>query len=258
MSPDGSLVAIVAAVNGLPSLFVAKSDGSEVRRIDTGSIVWGATFRPTGSDILFVGPHGADGSYGGLYLIDADGSNLRTLIEPAVDANIEGDPEWSPDGTRIAYARWEPDVVKKDLRVHVISADGTGDVVVGHADDAWLEDGVSAAVAGRSSGGPLWSPDGTRLLIERNSGPQGLIDEGHPLMPVVVTVDGSASDVGIRYAIMLGVRVAWSPDGSVIQATPIDFNGVGLRQELWDPTTGAVKPAPWEATSYPAWQRVAP
>jgi hypothetical protein len=253
MSGDGALVAIVADVNDIPSLFVARSDGSGIQRLETGSVVWGATFRPTGSDILFVGPHGVDGSYSGLYLIAADGTDQRTLIEPQVDANIEGDARWSPDGTKIAYSRWEPGVSQANLRVHIVSADGTRDEIIGHDAGAWWEGGMSW------TGGPLWAPDGTRLLIERNRGTREGPYEDHPSHPVVITVAGSAADVVIRFEIgRLGSQAAWSPDGSVIQATPINEAGTPLQQVIWDPRTGESRTAPWTADSRPAWQRVAP
>jgi Tol biopolymer transport system component len=261
ISPDGASVAIVADVKGIPSLFIARSDGSGIRRLETGTVVWGATFRPTGSDILFVGPHGVDGSYSGLYLVDPDGTNVRTLIEPRVDANFEGDAHWSPDGTRIAYSRWEPSVIRTNLRVHVMSADGTGDHIVGHADGNWWEGGPLADTEDGMwwTGGPLWSPDGTKLLIERNPGTGEGEYATHPSHPVVVTVDGSAPDVIIRFEIShLGSQVGWAPDGSVIQATPLDGQGNSLQQLFWDPLTGESRTAPWTADSYPAWQRVAP
>ncbi len=244
LSADGRSVAIVGAVKGIHGLFVANSDGSAMRRLDMGIVVSNATFRPTGSDILFVGASGVDGAYSTLYLVDQDGTNRRTLLPAQVDASFEGDPRWSPDGTRIAYSRWLPSVVNKDLRVHVIDAAATHDTIVGHKDGAWLE------------GWPAWSPDGQRLLIQRNTGTSG--DWTHPSQPVVVSVDGSTPDVLIRFQTASAMWGAWSPDGSTIQATPYDANGVGLQQLLWDPASGVSRPAPWTATSYPAWQRIAP
>jgi Tol biopolymer transport system component len=266
VSPDGAWVAIVAGDIGLPALYVAEADGGGTKRIETNSIVWGATFRPTGSDILFVGPHGADGSYSGIYLVDPDGTNLRTIVEPQVDANIEGDAHWSPDGTQIAYARWEPSVSPRDLRVHVMAADGTGDRIVGHADGAWWESGPLVEVDGSLwaggplwTGGPQWSPDGRRLLIERNLGTSATDYSTNPSTPVVVTVNGGVPDVVVRFELGIhGAVAAWSPDGSAIQATPLDENGHPAQQLLWDPLTGISRTAPWIATSYPAWQRVAP
>jgi Tol biopolymer transport system component len=242
LSPDGRSVAIVGAVKGIHGLFVANSDGSAIKPLDVGIVVSNATFRPTGSDILFVGAAGVDSAYSGLYLIDKDGTNLRTLLAPQVDAQFDGDPAWSPDGTRIGYSRWLPSVAQHDLRVHVMNADATNDAIVGHQDGAWLE------------AWPKWSPDGTRLLIERNTGTSG--DWTHPRQPVVVSADGGAPDVLIRFESADGVGHEWSPDGTSILAAPNE-GPHPMNQVLWDPASGESKSAPWTATSYPAWQRVA-
>ena len=75
LSPDDRSVAIVAAVQGIHTLFVANSDGSGIRNLNVGIVIGNAHFRPTGSHILFVGAAGVDGAYGGLDLVDPDGTN---------------------------------------------------------------------------------------------------------------------------------------------------------------------------------------
>ncbi len=238
LSPDGRHVALISTINGFPSLSIANSDGSGISQIVTGMSMWGATFRPTGSDILFVGASGVDGSYGGLYLVDLDGTNLRSLTEPNYDQNLSVDPRWSPDGTQIAYGRWLQNW--RQHRVNVMSADGTGDRVVGHAESAWVEER------------PVWSPDGTKLLIERAYGGRG---DWSRVFPVVVSVDGNTEETHIRHD-GGGVDAAWSPDGTTILAR--STAATDLQQMLWDPMTGESKSAPWNATSYPSWQRIAP
>jgi hypothetical protein len=125
-----------------------------------------------------------------------------------------------------------------------MSADATHDGIVAHKAGAWLE------------GWPVWSPEGKELLIQRNIGTSG--DWTHPSQPVVVSVDGSKPDVTVRFQTASAMWGAWSPDGTTIQATPYDANGKGLQQLLWDPVSGESRSAPWTATSYPAWQRIAP
>ena len=242
LSPDGQHIAMVASLNEIPSLFTVPSDGGQIRPIRTGQTIWGASFRPTGpADILFGGSEGYDGSYSGLYLIAADGSNLRTLVAPRIDADLFGDPRWSPDGSQIAYGRREPS--KPAIRLHVMSADGTDDHVVGQLDGAWAE------------GWPRWSPDGTKLLVERRGGDAW--DWERAWQPAVISLDGAPA-VPIAFEATSWVEMDWSPDGKSILATPTDADGKALPQLLWDPLTGESTTAPWPPTSPPSWQRIAP
>jgi hypothetical protein len=243
MSTDGRTVLLTADVKGIPALFVTGADGGTLTRLETRSIPLSAALDPTGTQVLVLGAQGIDGAYSGLYVIGVDGSALRALVEPRVDAPLDFWARWSPDGSHIAYSRWEPSALRKDLRVHVIAADGTGDRIVGHKDGAWLE-----AFHG-------WSPDGTRLTIERNV-PGDPPDQA--FQPVIVSVDGTTPEVLPAFESPRLWLDEWSPDGSTIQVRPEDEGGVAQAQQLWDARTGAANPAPWNATSYPAWQRVAP
>ena len=78
-----------------------------------------------------------------------------------------------------------------------------------------------------------------------------------------MTVDGSRPDVTIDAAPpppggLSDDYRAWSPDGRTIQVTPTGDQWAHYPQVLWDATTGASIATPWSATSYPAWQRIAP
>ena len=244
LSPDGRTAAFTADVKGAPALFVSDSDGRSIHRLEIGSFPFGASFDPTGSRILFVGAQGVDWSYSGLYLIDVDGTNLTTLVQPTMYAPMEGLARWSPDGSLIAYGRWEPNQSRVQSRVHVIAADGTGDRIVGHLEGVWYE-----ALHG-------WSPDGRRISIERSTAPAD--SPGVAWEPVIVALDGVTPDLTVRFRTKEGWRDDWAPDGTAIQVQPKDADGNGLQQLLWNASTGTSQPAPWAADSYPAWQRVAP
>ena len=223
---------------------MSDSDGRSIKRLETGSFPFGASFDPTGSRILFVGAQGVDWSYSGLYVIDVDGTDLTTLVQPTMYAPMEGPARWSPDGSLIAYARWEPNQSRVQSRVHVISADGTGDRVVGHLEGAWYE-----ALHG-------WSPDGRRISIQRSTAPAG--------SPGLAWEPSSSPSMASRRISRSGSRrrttgVTNGPrTGPRSRSSRTDADGNGLQQLLWDTTNGTSQSAPWTADSYPAWQRVAP
>jgi len=100
---------------------------------------------PDGSQILFI--RGGvdrvnDRRYSGIWIMDADGSRMRFLLEGS-------SPVWSPDGTRIAYiAPGEPS--GSQIFVRWMDAEGATTQVTR------VEKGPS---------GPRWSPDGTRIAF---------------------------------------------------------------------------------------------
>jgi TolB protein len=78
-----------------------------------------------------------------IYVINADGSGLRRLTDGM-------DPAWSPDGQKVAFARW------RDPRgIYVIDEDGSNETLLF---------GWSQAKA------PAWSPDGSRIVFTRQYG----------------------------------------------------------------------------------------
>jgi Tol biopolymer transport system component len=80
-----------------------------------------------------------------IYVINADGSGLRRLTDGM-------DPAWSPDGKKVAFARW------RDPRgIYVIDEDGSNETLLF---------GWSQAKA------PAWSPDGSRIVFTRRYGGQ--------------------------------------------------------------------------------------
>jgi Tol biopolymer transport system component len=83
-------------------------------------------------------------SGGDIYFINADGSGLRRLTHGL-------DPQLSPDGSRVAFTRWEP-----EYELFTINTDGSGET-------AW-------ASGWRQMKSPTWSADGARLVVSYQSG----------------------------------------------------------------------------------------
>src|SRR5919197_1979862 len=153
----------------------------------------------------------------------------------AAPANPDGGfPDWSPDGSMIAYAN--PGGPSGMSWNAIMSADGSGQRRLPHTDVGEY---------------PSWSPDGKRIAFHSNR-------SGHHLM-YVVDVDGSRvvnlSRVGE------GGLVAWSPDGhSILFASQRDHSdnsrdiyvmrpdGSSLRRLTRTPAPGADTPA-WSPDS---------
>jgi Tol biopolymer transport system component len=98
-SPDGRTIAFTAMTQGKDVLYLEDVKSLEViRRLDSGlESMIGPTWSPDGRHIIFSG---AKGGFTNLYMIDADGRNLRQLTSGDFAALM---PSWSPDGQRVAF-----------------------------------------------------------------------------------------------------------------------------------------------------------
>lgn len=145
-SPDGTRIIFSRMIKpGLHDLFVMNVDGSEVTRLtDTPDADEEyPDFSPDGQKIVFS--RFGSGTPG-IYVVDADGSNVRLL-----QAGPLHFPRWSPDGKFIAFDG-EPAGCK--FEIYVMKADGT--------------DMRQVTEHPKGCGGmnktPSWSPDGKRLV----------------------------------------------------------------------------------------------
>ncbi|MGZ7033056.1 MAG: TolB family protein, partial [Thermoanaerobaculia bacterium] len=144
---------------------------------------------------------------------DRKGAALRTVLTD----DFIGEPQFSPDGRRIAFSRFDQ---KKG------------------ASDIWIVD-VARGIRSRVTGGladhvsPAWSPDGERIawLSDRD----GMYDV------LTQQVDSNARPVNIWRGGRDKVSVQWMPDGRSILAT-VEFPNT-LRDIYIGSTTGE-KPKP--------------
>ena len=130
-SPDGSELVLSLYGDG-QGIFIASADGTSITKIvgNAGDPDWSSLDRIVAT------------RNGRLITFDPDGGNLVKL---AVGAR-NGDPSWSPDGTRITFMCG--DFLHAD--VCVANADGMGLVNLTSSNEVdWS---------------PSWSPDGSRII----------------------------------------------------------------------------------------------
>jgi dipeptidyl aminopeptidase/acylaminoacyl peptidase len=106
-----------------------------------------------------------------VYVANADGSGITPVTSGR-------EPTWSPNGRKIAFARWLYDSIGPP-GVYLMDADGSN--------ETWLAAGYD----------PGWSPDGTRIAFTGNEG------------IMVVNVDGTGASTLLDFDSVWGL----DPDG---------------------------------------------
>jgi uncharacterized protein YraI len=101
-----------------------------------------ASATAAGGELIFTTRSGGD-----LYVANADGSGLRRLTGGVID------PVVSPDGTQVAFTRWDGAEMGT---LYVIDVDGSGERVV-----------LSETLQAKS---PAWSPDGKSIVVSFQHG----------------------------------------------------------------------------------------
>jgi Tol biopolymer transport system component len=179
-SPDGRYIAFVTEFVTESSLFVVRADGSGLRRLYRASgdaFVSGPSWSPDGRSIAFAltEEYGGGHLYGQIVVIKRNGRDLSYLTyssgeggDPGEEAE-DSDPDWSPDGTRIAFTRmvWLCDRCDQEA-IFSTYLDGSN--------TRWITTDTSFA-----SARPSWSPDGKRIVAETSNGIAILDLAGKPL-----------------------------------------------------------------------------
>ena len=146
-----------------------------------------------------------------IYVMDADGGNRENLSNNPVD---DEDPDWSPDGTKIAFVSDRNDAA---YQIYVMDADGENQIKLTGGPDAKRE--------------PDWSPDGQQIAFTVRDGINHF---------EVMDADGQNR---VRYEDQT-MQPSWSPDGKQIafvswkdggnEIYVMDTDGQGLERVTHD------------------------
>ena len=162
-SPDGKQIAFSSLRDGQFGIYVMSADGDSAQSTRVGyDRGWNAypAWSPDGKRIAFVSDWRAFDFLYDVYVMDADGSRITTLLEGPFfwDQGLKYyfQPSWSPDGGKIAvvvcaYA-WEN--CYPDSSIAIANADGSGLKTLvqtgGYAGPAWSADGGTVAFSSQA------------------------------------------------------------------------------------------------------------
>lgn len=158
-----------------------------------------------------------------IYRVKANGAELAPLtIHPGFD----GDPAWSPDGSKIAFTSNRDG----NTEIYVMNADGSNQVrLTSH---------------GASDYQPTWSPDGTKIAFssDRNGNTDVYVMNANGSNQVRLTV--SAAPDGDPYWSSTNLIAFWSDRSGAAEIWVMDADGANQRQVT---STGSNFAPAWSA-----------
>ena len=150
-------------------IYTVNADGTELTALtNTPENECYPAWSPDGSEIAFAR---RKGGHFVISVMDADGTNIRDLMEPDLTRSInhvECTPAWSPDGSEIAFTSSRDG----NLEIYVMNADGSNprNLTNHPAGDAF----------------PAWSPEGDEITFTS--------DRDGNLETYTISIDGSLTE----------------------------------------------------------------
>lgn len=172
ISPDGKRVVFTSDRGGDLDIWVMSIDGTHAKQLThTLGYDGGPWWSPDGKKICFRAYHPQTpeeiSDYRGLlaqhlirpttldiYVMDADGSNVKQITDDRKENIANFAPSWTPDGKGLVFASNRADAKRRAFEVYRIGLDGSG-----------LE---RITYGGQFDGFPNFSPDGSKFVWASN------------------------------------------------------------------------------------------
>ena len=240
-SPNGRKIAFHSNRGGgvgESDIYVMNADGSDVTRLTnlTALGLGGAHFAswsPDGKKVVFNSffNGGVDGPRE-IYVVNADGTGLINLTNHASD---DTRPDWSPDGTLIAFQS---------------NRHGNPEIYVMHADGSDGTNPRRLTVSPGPDAAPDWSPDGVRIAFQssRNGNAEIYVMNADGTLPTRLTNVAGAD-----------TKPSWSHNGKMIafQREVLAFSEVHNQLFTMNADGSGVTmistPTPFAFNGFPSW-----
>lgn len=168
---------------------------------------------PDGSRLTFVGQGTDLGSHPGLWVVGADGTGLRRLVDCTGSCRFVDDPAWSPDGDEIAFTRLAPGR-KAGGTLEVV------DVLSGRTRT------LLTAKPGEGYAGVRYAPDGKAMVLEWVHATAQDYDDTKGVTLIAVDLTTSPPRTKALTDPALFAQTAdWSPKGDLIQYAALPAAG---------------------------------
>lgn len=213
-SPNGLWI----AYSGGTGVYVMRPGGGSLRLVAAKG--WQASWAPQSTKLVYAQQTSRWDGF--VFRIDLNGKQKQQLLHPRLDSN----PQWSPDGTRLAFSR--------DGVVYVVAADGSDPHSIGlrGSDPAWNPSGDGIAVSSGLNllvGGEDWAAP-TRIHLsldparyERVSDPDWSSD-GTKIAVVATETSGTRD-----------IFVVGSTPGASLTRLPLECGSDGASSPTWSP-----------------------
>ena len=253
-SPDGSKIAFASNRDEGYEIYVMNANGDNLVRLTRRDVIFDGgpdgditfdgyyehpAWSPDGTKIAFAtNPLGSPKEgYWGIYVMNADGTNLTELALNDSDGEFVEHLVWSPDGTKIAFEQEYP--ITGTEEIFVINADGTNPNLVPRPRrylerfgigpnewPPWSSSGYTSLVPLTlnlprvENTSPAWSPDGTKIAFTSDDDdPHIYVMNADGTNFARLTQNFARPLTRARSSVRSTYRwwsLAWSPDGTKI------------------------------------------